>query len=285
MSGTILVGVNGTDPSRAALRWAMKRAAAVGAKVSVAHVIDDGWATIGARMIGDLRDDAQRLVEKEAEYARRLTHDVVIHTQLLRGSLMQELIAASDSADMVVVGTHKTGFIHGKVFGSRSLWLAAAAHAPVAIIPQTSQRDGRGIVVGVDDSQAGRLAVRFAAIEAERARETLTLLRAFVAPDPTNKTDDVRRELTRHIEARTSATLSDASALVGSVAANVETRSRGIRRPAAEALVAASASAALLVIGCSRREDSHQVMVGSVSHDVLVNLTGPTVVVHAGDHQ
>ena len=54
---------------------------------------------------------------------------------------------------MIAVGTHKTGFIHGKVFGSRSLQLAAAAHSPVAIVPQTSRRDGQGIVVGIDESE------------------------------------------------------------------------------------------------------------------------------------
>ncbi len=284
-SKTLLVGIDGTESSRAALRWAMKRAAATGTEVNLAHVVDDEWTTIGTRMLDDLDDDARHLLEREAEYAHSLASEVGIHTQLLHGNVMQELITASTGAEMVVVGTHKTGFINGKVFGSRSLVLAAAAHTPVGIVPQGSPRDGRGIVVGVDDSVAGRLAVQLAAREAERARETLTLLRAFTVPGFSKENDDAQRELVQHSEARTLVALSTAAALAALTAPTVEVKTRSVRRPAAEALVEAAAAAALLVIGNSRREDADKTMVGSVSHDVLMNLTGPTIVVHAGDFQ
>lgn len=285
MSETILVGVDGTVASRVALRWSMKRAAVNGAAVSLAHVVDDDWVTIGERMLEDLRDEAQGLTEREADYAHSLAPEVVIHTQLLHGSVMQELISASDRADIVVVGTHKTGFINGRVFGSRSLRLAAAARAPVAIIPQTSERDGRGVVVGVDDSAVGRKAIRFAAMEANRARETLTLLRAFTIPGASNDNGELQRELVQRAEARAAKELSAAATLVSSVAPTVDVRVHSVQRPAAEALVDAATSAALLIIGNSRQEDSGNVMVGSVTHDVLINLTGPTIIVHTGDRQ
>jgi nucleotide-binding universal stress UspA family protein len=284
-SKTLLVGIDGTESSRAALRWAMKRAAAIGAEVTLARVVDDEWTTIGARLLGDLDDDAQNLLEREVEYAHSLAADVVVHSELLHGSVMKELIAASEKAEMVVVGTHKTGFINGKVFGSRSLSLAAAAHTPVAIIPQGSPRDGRGIVAGVDDSPAGRLAIQFAAREAERAQEILTLLRAFTVLELPTANDEVQRELIHHSEARTSAALSDATALAGLAAPAVKVKTRSVRRPAAEALLDAAGAAALLIIGSSRGEEPDKPMVGSVSHDVLINLTGPTIIVHAGDPQ
>ena len=285
MSGTLLVGTDGNESSRAALRWAMKRAAAMGAEVELVHVVDDEWATIGVRMLEELDDDARHLLEREAEYAHSLAAEVVVHTQLLHGNVMQELITASKEAEMVVVGTHKTGFINGKVFGSRSLSLAAEAHTPVAVIPQGSPRDGRGVVVGVDDSPAGRLAIRFAAREAERARETLTLLRAFTVPVFPTASDDLQRELVENSEARASAVLSDAATLASAAAPALDVKIRSVRHPTAEALVDAAATAALVVVGNSRREDVHNAMVGSVSHDVLINLTGPAIIVHAGDPQ
>jgi nucleotide-binding universal stress UspA family protein len=115
----------------------MKRAAAVGFEVILVYVVDDEWATIGARMLDELRDDAQRVLNAEVDYARALAPEVVTHTRLLHGTVMKELLTVSEGADLVVVGTHKTGFVSGRIFGSRSLLLAAAAHAPVAIIPQT----------------------------------------------------------------------------------------------------------------------------------------------------
>ncbi len=285
MSGTLLVGIDGTESSRTALRWAIRRAATTGTEVDLIHVIDGEWATIGARMIADLDDDAQRLLKRETEYAHSLSAGVVTHSHSRHGDVMQELIAASASreVDMVVVGTHKTGFINGKIFGSRSLQLAASALAPVAIIPEGLPRVGRGILVGVDDSAAGRLAIRFGAREARRSGETLSLLRAFTVPELPAASEEVRRELIHHGEARTSAALSEAAALAKQTAPDLDLKSYSVRRPTAEALVDAAATATLLIIGSSRREGTGNAMVGSVSHDVLINLTGPAVVVHAGD--
>ncbi|WP_349903266.1 universal stress protein [Parafrigoribacterium humi] len=282
MSGTLVVGIDGTESSRAALRWAVTRAAATGVEVKLVHVIDDEWITISARMIKDLGDDSQRLLESEAGYARALAPNVIVHTESTRGEPMQVLIAESRDAGMIVVGTHKTGFINGKIFGSRSLQLAACAYAPVAIIPQGLPRDGRGIVAGVDDSIAGRQAIRFAAREAARTGETLTLVRAFTIPATSTISDDARSELIQHSEERASAALADAVTLATLTAPEIDLKTRTVRRPIGEVLVDAAATATMLVIGSSRQEET-TAMVGSVSHDVLINLTGPAVVVHAGD--
>lgn len=279
MSATIVVGVQGTEPSRSALRWSVRRAGAISATVVLVHVLDDEWATLSARIQEDLHEDARRLVEREAEYASSLAPGVVVRTRLLHGSLMNELLAASGSADMVAVGTHKTGFVNGKVFGSRSLLLAAAARTPVAIIPGTSKREGRGVVVGVDGSVASDLAIHYAAIEADRAREHLTLLQAFTVSPSLERRDELRSGLVRHIEAHSATLLSDAARLAHSVAPAIEVRIRSVRRPAAQALVDASAGASLLIIGGSRSSGGEPVVVGSVGHDVLINLTGPTIVV------
>lgn len=286
MRETALVGVDGTAASRAALRWSVTRAAARGAAVHLAYVIDDDWTTIGARMVESLRDEAQALLRREVHFAHSLAPGAVIDTQLLQGSVLQELAAASNRADILVVGTHKTGFINGKVYGSRSLQLAAAARAPVAVIPETSERTGRGVVVGVDGSAAGRNAIRFAATEANRAREALTLLRAVAIPSvPPGGDGEVQRELLRRAEVRAARELSEATSLASSMVPGLEVRTHSVRRAPAEALVDAAASAALLVLGGSRQEDPGKVLVGSITHDVLINLTGPAIVVHDRDRR
>jgi nucleotide-binding universal stress UspA family protein len=283
MNGTIVVGVEGTEPSRVALRWSMKRATATDSDVRLVTVVDSEWAGVGSRILEDMHADAEHLLEREAEYARALAPGVSVSTELREGDLMDELIAASRDCDLIAVGTHKTGFIHGKVFGSRSLQLAAAAYSPVAIVPQTSRRDGQGIVVGVDESDAGRSAIRFAAAEAERTRQPLIFLRATDAPVLPEDRDDEQRDRDRYFEGQAKAILAEASDIAKSVDPTVEVRSRSVRRPPAEALLDSSAGADLLVIGSSRREGSARRMLGSVSHDVLINLVGPTIVVQGDD--
>ena len=183
MKANILVGIDGSSPSRAAVRWALTRAAATGSAVTLVQVLDDEWGTIGAEMLAEVERGARRLVDAEADYARSLMPDVPITVTRLRGDPMIELAIASLDAELVVVGTHKTGFLHGRAFGSRSLQLAASAHSPVAVIPEAFSSAGRGIVVGIDDSSASHAAVAFGADEAERSGHELVLVRAWKLPD------------------------------------------------------------------------------------------------------
>lgn len=58
-------------------------------------------------------------------------------------------------------------------------------------------------------------------------------------------------------------------------------RSRVVRRPAGAALNELSRGAELLLIGDSRRADAQLGSLGAVANDVLLNLSSPTIVVHA----
>ncbi len=77
--------------------------------------------------------------------------------------------------------------------------------------------------------------------------------------------------------------LADSVALAHEHGAGLPVRIRSIRRPPAEALLDASSTAELLVIGTSLRLAPESASLGPVGHDVLLNLAGPTVVVHEDD--
>ena len=72
MSGTIVVGVEGTEPSRVALRWSMKRAAATGSDVRLVNVVDTEWAGVGTRILDDMHADAQRMLDASPRTLARL---------------------------------------------------------------------------------------------------------------------------------------------------------------------------------------------------------------------
>ncbi|MEO6942319.1 MAG: universal stress protein [Terrimesophilobacter sp.] len=283
MTKTILVGVDGTDVGRAALRWGVQRAAVAGESIALLHVVDDDWGMIGTRMADELNRAARDVLDAEVEYARSLAPDIEVIGRLLTGSPIWELIDVSGDGGLTVVGTHKTGYIHGKIFGSRSLQLAAGAHSHVAVIPQGWLADAHGVVVGVDGSPAGRAAIRFAAAEAGRRGQTLTLMRAWYAPKLPETLKELEKERDTSLEADATELLTEASRIAKDVHADVDLRLRAIHRPSAEALLDASSAAALLVVGSSRREGAQQTILGSVTHDVLLNLAAPTIVVHSDD--
>jgi nucleotide-binding universal stress UspA family protein len=283
MTAKILVGIDGSSPSRAAVRWAVTRAAATASAVTLVQVLDDEWGIIGAEMLAEVERGAIRLVDAEADYARSLIPGVPIAVTRLRGDPMIELAIASLDAELVVVGTHKTGFLHGRAFGSRSLQLAASAHSPVAVIPEAFSSLGHGVVVGIDDSSASHAALAFGADEAERGGQELVLVRAWKLPDLHGDHTGALSAAEARQQASAERLMMDAVTAVHASHPALVVRCRSMRRAAAEALVDASTTANLLVIGSSRRHGVEQNALGSVSHDVLLNLAIPTLIVHGDD--
>ena len=59
MTTPIHVGIDGSVASRAAIAWAVERAGALGAGVTLLTVVDDEWGTISDRDLRELRGDAK----------------------------------------------------------------------------------------------------------------------------------------------------------------------------------------------------------------------------------
>ena len=274
----LVVGVDGSVPARAALRWACARAAERGATVLAVHVVDDEWGSPDA-LTDD--DDAPSLLDAETEYARSLSSGVNVSSELLTGSPMWELARYSDPSTMLVVGTHKSGFHYGRVFGSRSLQLANLVNGPVAIVPETPVRMRRGVLVGVDDTPAGFAAVDVAADFARAHDCELTMVRASAGTVPTGWSEDARREWQLRSDDLARGKLATAADRARHRQPDIVIRSRVVRRSAGIALNELARGAELLVIGDSRRAGGKLGSLGSVAYDVLLNLSSPTLVVHA----
>jgi nucleotide-binding universal stress UspA family protein len=182
---------------------------------------------------------------------------------------------------LLVVGTHKSGFHYGRAFGSRSLQLATLADGAVAVIPESGVRMRRGIVVGVDGTDAGHEALDLAADVAVAMNAELTLVRASTATIPVSLVGDERQNWQIHRDNVARDALIVAVDRVRVRHPALTLRSRVVRRVPGEALNDLSRPAELLVIGDSRRQGNQPRTLGSVAYDVLLNLTAPTMVVHA----
>lgn len=278
----LVVGLDASAPSRAAVRWAMDHAAWFGADVVLVHVADDEWGTVGSRLIDEVDEGAAQTLTAGEAFARSIRPDIPVRTELRVGSPMVELAAFSGPGSALVVGTHKTGFHYGRAFGSRSLQLANLATGPVAVIPGVVSRLRSGVVVGVDDTPAGEAAVDLAADLAASHRCELLAVRSSGASTAVDiDQDDQREDWQRRRD-------DDARGLVSAVIARARRRQPGIvirgrvvRRPAGLALNELARSAEVLVIGDSRRAEARIGSLGAVAYDVLLNVSSPTVVVHA----
>ncbi|MBV9380414.1 MAG: universal stress protein [Streptosporangiaceae bacterium] len=136
----IVVGVDGSEHSRRALEWAAKEAAFRETPLTVLAVHAVAIGGFGINPIVYPEDEAAR--EKVRAAAQKLTDDVLaggakpptVTVTAVNGVPAEELIKASQDADMVVVGSRGTGGFARLLIGSVSSQVAAHAHSPVVVI-------------------------------------------------------------------------------------------------------------------------------------------------------
>ena len=169
---SVLVGVDGSDGGRAALRWADAWAAAVGARlVAVASwqyprtAALPGGPTLGAAGEMDelaAEDLRSTVVDELGEGASRVT--TVVERGPAAWALLQ--LAAREHASLLVVGRRGLGTLEGRLLGSVSRRVAELSPCPVAIVPTEWHGEGP-IVVGVDGSSGAAHALDWAITAAE----------------------------------------------------------------------------------------------------------------------
>lgn len=176
MWGTIVVGVIDAEASRSALDWAVRYARATNAELEMLSVVG---AAVGAsgehELLASISRSAEESLGREAEAAA--ASGVPARARVEHGDPVDLLLEASKSAQLVVIGGEPGG--HGRR-GRHGTRIAAGAACPVVVVPDIDLSDRRGIVVGVDGSETSDAAIEFAAAEAARSGEPLTLVSAWV---------------------------------------------------------------------------------------------------------
>jgi nucleotide-binding universal stress UspA family protein len=147
MPGTILVGVDGSKPSQAALRFAADEGRLRDATVVAVHA----WTFVSAAQIGEPglmpipAGDLPGLLEAErkgAEIALRGAIDdafsgappVEIESRLVEGDAAEALVEEAKSADLVVVGSRGRGGLASALLGSVSSHVIHHAACPVVVV-------------------------------------------------------------------------------------------------------------------------------------------------------
>jgi nucleotide-binding universal stress UspA family protein len=150
---SVVVGVDGSDESLAALSWATVTADLHGARLAVvaAHPVDVDAEPAAAGLVEEARERAHHA----ARAARERLHGWRpggrdIETRVLPGSAARVLAAQSTTDDLVVVGRRGLRAFDRALLGSVSSALAAGAPGTIAVVPAGAATDEpRKIRVGV----------------------------------------------------------------------------------------------------------------------------------------
>lgn len=275
-SKPIAVATNDSPQSQAAVLWAAGRAARAGLPLVILHVVDDRWVAEPIPWTGELLERGEKLVETAAGRVRG-TLPVEITTKVLEGGIADSLRKYSTQVSMLVVGS---GAPHlGGSLTDRALQVAAAAKCPVAVIGIMGTDGGQGVVVGVDGSEEATQAVAFAAAEADREGQELTVVYAIWKPDKWVDSGALTETLAQRIEDEEQIVLSETASGLGEDYPDlVVHRVLDTEREPAGALVHAAAGARLLVVGSRGRGGFKRLLLGSTAHAVLTHLPCPTVI-------
>jgi nucleotide-binding universal stress UspA family protein len=136
--GVVVVGVDGSEASKDALRWAMSYARMAGATLRVVTVwhfpASFGWGPVLAVPEMDLEADARAALKETIEAVATTGKPVTMQTEVLEGPPALMLLRAARDADLLVVGSRGHGAFAGMLLGSVSEHCAHHATCPVVVV-------------------------------------------------------------------------------------------------------------------------------------------------------
>jgi nucleotide-binding universal stress UspA family protein len=137
----IVVGVDGSGPSRQALRWAMRQAERTGSSVQAviawhfpAAAVGYGWAPVLPAEAMDWQEMAAKqlsgAIADEVDPASRVQVDM----RVVEGNAAQVLLELAEGAELLVVGSRGHGGFAEALLGSVGQHCVHHARCPVVVI-------------------------------------------------------------------------------------------------------------------------------------------------------
>jgi nucleotide-binding universal stress UspA family protein len=136
----IVVGVDGSDCSKDAFRWALSEARLRSASLRAVYVwrmpvfVPTGFAPVALPDRAALRTAALERLDEIVKEVVGDAADVRIERNAVEGTAAQVLVQEAEGANLLVVGSRGHGGFAGLLLGSVSQQCAAHATCPVVII-------------------------------------------------------------------------------------------------------------------------------------------------------
>ena len=301
----IVVGVDGSPGSRAGLVHALAMAAARGAEVEIVTAYPEPLAWAGEYPVAvpdpeELRAEAEaRIVAFLADVRRdggpggiSSADPVEVRVVALAGPAAPVLIARSEDADLLVVGSRGRGSVKSALLGSVALHCVTHARRPVVVVHPHLENLAQPpvVVVGVDGSAESRAALAAGIEEAVRLGAEVEVVMAHPVTSywvdgyggAMPAIDDIRAEAQRRADELVSEVLGE---LVARPGTPLTIRTVITEGPAGEVLVDRARRAELLVVGTRGRGAFRALLLGSVALYSALHASCPVMVVRQGRGQ
>jgi nucleotide-binding universal stress UspA family protein len=173
----VVVGVDGSEGAKEALRWALGEARLRKAPVRAVHAWMFGYiggsvegypywgGALGAYTslgvdLGDLHEAAEDLLERALADAGEETEGIEIERQVIQGPAAQVLVEAAFPGDLLVVGSRGHGGFAGLMLGSVSQQCVHHAPCPIVVVHPPKPTPTSGELVAAAEPEISRQRVR-----------------------------------------------------------------------------------------------------------------------------
>ena len=282
----IVVGVDGSPFSKAAVWWAAREAAMRDVALNVVHVLTP------AAVVWPGTYTPVRFGQWQAEQAKTLIADAIaiaqestgrggtrlVSSEVMVSSVVPTLVGLSKDAQMVVVGCRGRGAFERRLLGSVSFGLVHHAQCPVAVIhdeyPAMPHPVQSPVLVGTDGSSASASATAIAFEEASRRGVELVVMRAWTDVGA-EAMPDVDWPVLKSLEVKI---LAEHLARWQRQYPDVVVRRDVVFDQPSRRLVERSESVQLVVVGSRGRGGFAGMLLGSVSEAVVQAAQTPVIV-------
>jgi len=292
VSGTVVVGLDGSRESQAAAAWAAREAQLREVPLHLVHA----WQpqpTASASFAGvslsalytDLRGWSARLLsETQAELTRRHP-GLRVTTEQQAEQAVTVLLTAAEEAELLVLGSRGLHGVTGFLLGSVALTVVARSRRPVVLVrggeraEEEDPTDAGDVVLGLDLREPHDAVIAFAFEAAARRASGLRVVYGWNPPlahsDHGAFTDAVEAELTGSMRGA----LHELLAPWQEKFPGVEVTTQAVIGKAGSHLVEASRDASLVVVGRTASHTPLAARIGPVTHAVLHHTATPVAVV------
>jgi len=289
MTDPVIVGVDGSVAGFDAAVLAAREAGLRGVPLRIVHALGDASPPLPSGAAPRLPADhgldpmVQGALARAEERAHTVAPGIEITRSVVAGEVLEVLDIESRSPALAVVGSRGLSAFAGLLLGSTAVHLAVHGHCPLMVVRGRPDPAGP-VLLAVDGSRAGEAAVEFAFAEAAWRKAPLLAVhvwntwseRAYEGPgDPlTAVVVDTKRlrEAEQHLLDKTVAAGQEGFP-------QVAVERRLVRSRIRPALIEATRSAQLVVVGARGRDGFAGLLLGSVSQTLLHHAHCPVTVV------
>ncbi|MFC9550505.1 universal stress protein [Rhodococcus sp. NPDC056960] len=282
---SVVVGVDGSDSSKSAVRVAADLATERSLNLKIIHALDFAPYGFGGPYMDSggvyewVEASGKAILAEAQEEAYAVNPIIDVYTELSIGSSAQWLVDLSENARIVVVGASGSGAAATALLGNTAINVTSHAHCPVVVV-RGDAHEGGPVVVGVDGSPTSERAISVAFQEASLRNAPLVAVHVWSDLGPTAFEDPRAVALVpQGVEEDEHAVLAESLAGWQEKYPDVQvTREVYIDNPRAR-LLEWSKKAQLLVVGSRGRGGFKGMLLGSTSNSLVGGAHCPVVVV------